>query len=224
MRSAIGKLPGTKSVGGLGLLEIGVLYQIFHKAERRSHRDALRPRVRAAVEASLEDTLGAEDTVLVMVDPTELPRSWASIDIFAESIGEAEYRVTPAGDGHAATAATLRAEDARGLRDAASALREQARITLGDRHLDAKLFPHLHPHGTGSLRSEESSGGMHQYAKNRLISLDARFRSGSCGFGRRLRRQVGCLAKGGRCPLGTRGAWGGELEHSDQRPDGPSAL
>ena len=49
-------------------------------------------------------------------------------------------------------------------------------MTLGDAHLDAKLFPHVHPFGTGSLRSEEGAGGMQQYAKSRLLSLEHTFR------------------------------------------------
>ena len=42
-------------------------------------------------------------------------------------------------------------------------------------HLDAKLFPALHPYGTGSLRAEESSGGMQRYACNRLLLLEHSF-------------------------------------------------
>ena len=33
------------------------------------------------------------------------------------------------------------------MKAAVDGLKESARITLGDLHLDAKLFPHLHPHG-----------------------------------------------------------------------------
>ena len=51
-----------------------------------------------------------------------------------------------------------------------------ARVTFGDPHLDAKLFVYLLPHGTGSCRAEEGAGGLQQYAKSCLLSLDHGFR------------------------------------------------
>jgi len=53
------------------------------------------PRVDDALEMSLEETLGAEEAVLVIVDPADLPKSWGSIDLLAEGIGDAAYRVSP---------------------------------------------------------------------------------------------------------------------------------
>ena len=136
-------------------------------------------RVSNVVESTLQETLGSEDTVLVVIDPAELPRSWASVDVFGEAIGEAEYRISavPADSGASETASVaLSSTDAQALQSTAKALRSQAKVTLGDPHLDAKLFPHLHPYGTGSLRSEEGAGGIQQYAKSRLLSLDHAFR------------------------------------------------
>ena len=49
-------------------------------------------------------------------------------------------------------------------------------MTLGDPHLDAKLFVYLLPHGTGSCRAEEGAGGLMQYTKSCLLSLDPSFR------------------------------------------------
>ncbi len=136
-------------------------------------------RVESAVEATLDDTLGSESAVLVIVDPAELPRSWASVDALAEGIGEAEYRVSldgPESGSPDETATTLPESEARSLQSSARSLRSMAKVTLGDRHLDAKLFPHLHQAGSGSLRAEEGSGGMQQYAKNRLLLLEHSFR------------------------------------------------
>ena len=42
---------------------------------------------------------------------------------------------------------------------------------------DAKLWPHLHPYGTGSLYSELGSGGMYRLVHNRLLLIQSGFRS-----------------------------------------------
>jgi len=90
------------------------------------------------------------------VDPSELPRAWTTVDVLAEQIGEAEYRVAPdQGPSPMNPASTvLPSSWERGMQAASAELRSGARVTLGDKHLDAKLFPHLHPYGSGSLRSE----------------------------------------------------------------------
>ena len=62
------------------------------------------------------------------------------------------------------------------VQQAAHALRGRAEVTLGDFHLDAKLFPDKHPYGSGSLRAEEGSGKLQRYAKNRVLLLESGFR------------------------------------------------
>ena len=59
------------------------------------------PRAVAAAEESLQlkATIGAEEAVLVLVDLAELPRTWASLDLLSEKIGEGTYRAEPQGDG-----------------------------------------------------------------------------------------------------------------------------
>ena len=39
----------------------------------------------------------------------------------------------------------------------AADLQEAARVTLGDVHLDAKLYPQWHPYGSGSLRATDDN-------------------------------------------------------------------
>ena len=41
---------------------------------------------------------------------------------------------------------------------------------------DAKLWVHMHPHGTGSLFSEPGSGGLYRLARNRLLLIQKCFR------------------------------------------------
>ena len=42
---------------------------------------------------------------------------------------------------------------------------------------DAKLWPHLHPYGSGSLYSERGSGGMYRLVQNRLLLVQSGFRT-----------------------------------------------
>ena len=48
------------------------------------------PRAAAAVSEAtqLEDTIGSDDAVLVVMDPSEVPCTWASLDLLSERIGE----------------------------------------------------------------------------------------------------------------------------------------
>ena len=151
------------------------------RMQRNRHNDD-------AVATTLGETLGAEAAVLIIIDPGELPQSWASIEALAGIIGEEEYRLEvdvkeaaplSAGspdDAYAASAPILSATKSSLIQRAAAELRQKSMVTLGDCHLDAKLLPHLHPYGSGSLRAEEGSGGMQRYAKNRLCSLEDAFR------------------------------------------------
>jgi hypothetical protein len=42
---------------------------------------------------------------------------------------------------------------------------------------DAKLWPHLHQYGSGSLYSEPGSGGMYRFVQNRLLLVQSGFRA-----------------------------------------------
>ena len=58
---------------------------------------------------TLGDTLGEDPDVLVVVDPGELPRSYATVDILREQVGSASYRVVPTGAAGDSQASTSRA-------------------------------------------------------------------------------------------------------------------
>ena len=137
-------------------------------------------RLNDVVETTLGETIGSESAVLVMVDPAEMPRNWKSVELLAEKIGEEEYRVI-AEERHAdgtvdADQVLLSATDAVSLQTSAARLGRVAKVTLGDMHLDAKLFPDKHPYGSGSLRSLEGSCKMQTFAKNRSLLLESVFR------------------------------------------------
>ena len=89
--------------------------------------------------------------MFVVVGPSELPRTWASLELLSEKIGEGTYRAEPQGEG---AGSALEHGWGAEMSEAASALRRAAKISLGDIHLDAKLYTHVHPHGTGFLRAE----------------------------------------------------------------------
>ena len=55
-------------------------------------------------------------------------------------------------------------------------LKEATMLKPYDNDIDAKHWPVAHPYGTGSLRSEENSGGIMRYSRNRLNSLQSWFR------------------------------------------------
>jgi hypothetical protein len=155
-----------------------------------------------AVAKTVEGMLGDEEEGLVIVDPAEMPPNWKGIAELA-AIGTAAPRLgpdppapgaappdtttpavpttqaaarspppgpqeAPADERETATRAELAA--------AARNVQELSNVTLGDPHLDAKLFPHLYPYGSGSHRSETASVGLGKYLKALLRSVDDRFR------------------------------------------------
>ena len=112
------------------------------RMQRNRHNDD-------AVATTLGETLGAEAAVLVIIDPGELPQSWASIEALAGIIGEEEYRlevdtpkavssVAESHDAVAAGATILSATESSIIQKAAAELRQKSMVTLGDCHLDAK--------------------------------------------------------------------------------------
>lgn len=127
-----------------------------------------RRRGKAAVEHALNETLGDEEAALVIIDPKEAPSSWAEVAAAAE-IGECRFRPTEGQEARDEDQAIVTAK-------AAEDVENVSYVTFGDPHLDAKVQPNLHVHGTGSLRGEEGAGALQQYLKSRLCALDRGFR------------------------------------------------
>ena len=125
------------------------------------------------LEQVIGDTLQDEDAVLVVLDPGEFPKSWAVVNSLADVVGLASYRVESAGGSEAQP---VDAELRDGVQEAASNVTQQAYVKLNDPHLDAKVFPHLHPWGSGSLYSQDGSGGLLHLARSRLLSIESGFR------------------------------------------------
>ena len=71
----------------------------------------------------------------------------------------------------------------RDIQAGAQHLREETYVRFSEPHMDAKLWPVVHPYGTGSLLSETGSGLPHKHAKNRLLLIQSWFRkSAMWGF------------------------------------------
>ena len=50
------------------------------------------------------------------------------------------------------------------------------KVRLNDPDVDAKLFPHLLPHGTGSVYASYGDGGIITHVRQRLLDADPAFR------------------------------------------------
>ena len=62
------------------------------------------------------------------------------------------------------------------LRKGAQRLREDTIVKSTDPHYDAKLFPHVHPYGTGSLFCEIGTGALQKHCRSRALALESWFR------------------------------------------------
>ena len=156
---------------------MGKFRRSFRLVENTQVRVQRTARLSAAVSDTMElqDTIGDEEAVLVVVDPQELPRTWASVDLLGEQIGEGTYRAMPA-DVAPDQSVTMGEDWGVQLKASVANLQQTASIKLGEVHLDAKLFPHLRPRGSGSLRAEDDKVSMQEYGQHRLMSLQHDFR------------------------------------------------
>jgi len=55
-------------------------------------------------------------------------------------------------------------------------LREESYVRVSEPHYDAKVWPVVHPYGTGSMLAEPGAGSAHKHAKNRLVLIQSWFR------------------------------------------------
>ena len=77
----------------------------------------------------------------------------------------------------------LNAQWCKDIQKGASHLLEETWVKASEAHYDAKVFPHVHPYGTGSVYSEPGAGGIQHHARNRLTNIQSWFRrSSTWGF------------------------------------------
>ena len=151
----------------------------------------LRARIRQtkrgdAKEGFLSDTLGDESHGFVVVDSSGAPMKYSMLksmrDICAKQWSRLEVDVPgPRGKGWRRTNSYLdtREMDESWRRDmdvGCEHVMEESFVHGHDVHLDAKIWPAVHPYGSGSVFSELASGGLVNHCQNRLLLLQSWFR------------------------------------------------
>ena len=113
------------------------------------------------------------DALTVMEDIVATQTSRLEIDVPGEG-GRGGSRTESSIDvGNDATLDEQWREDiSRGARH----LREESYVRVSEPHYDAKVWPVVHPYGTGSMLAEPGAGSAHRHAKNRLVLIQSWFR------------------------------------------------
>jgi hypothetical protein len=109
----------------------------------------------------MEEVVATQACRIELDIPTEDGRGWRRTDSWADTQD----------DGHALDEAWRH-----DMSTGAAHLLEETWVPANDPHYDAKVFPHMHPYGTGSLLAEFGSGGVQRHARNRLTMIQAWFR------------------------------------------------
>ena len=139
---------------------------------------------------SLGDTLGDEPTALVQVDFQGHPIRYDELGVYEEVIAESraecrlDLQVQTEGRAGWRDVGSLRLPPGQhpwrtDLQRGARQLCEDTNVKASDAHYDAKLFPHVHPYGTGSLLSEFGSGAVQKHCRARALALQSWFRQSS---------------------------------------------
>ena len=126
---------------------------------------------------------------MVFLDPAGMPLKYDQFQILKDIVGTAACRIHvdragktfgswhPTGFSlNTADEATMDDKWRRDICAGADHVLKEAWVTARDPHFDAKLWPHLHPWGSGSLYSERGSGGIYRLVQNRLLIMQSGFR------------------------------------------------
>ena len=149
---------------------------------RLSKRETHTPHI-----STLHETLGEESQGMVFLDPTGIPIKYDMLQIYKDAIGTAACRISVDALYKNSwqktgliidTAKDLTLDDnwKRDISKGADHILQTSYVTASDPHLDAKLWPNMHPFGTGSLLAEVGAGGTHRLIKNRLLLIQSCFR------------------------------------------------
>ena len=133
---------------------------------------------------TLRDTLGDEAIGYVQVDFQGHPTGYNQLDACEAIVAththcRLELEVQEAGGRwQALSFANFKPNERTrsGISTGVRQLKDETFVRASDPHYDAKLFPHLHPFGTGSVSSELGSGSPQKLCRNRLVALESGFR------------------------------------------------
>ncbi len=145
---------------------------------------------RSVREETMEDTLGNEKIGLVEIDFQGHPILYNQLEVYSSIVAEhtqcrldVDYKQERGGWRRAGTVDTANFGDLderwrNDLQSGAQQL-QQRFVKAGEADYDAMLFPHVHPHGTGSLRGEANIGCPTSYTRNRAMAMQSFFRRSS---------------------------------------------
>ena len=138
---------------------------------------------------TLEQTLGEEGIGYVMVDPGGKPLQYDALSILSDAVAKQSCRldleVTHGAESvwrKSGQSIENRDEHAEvetwrhGVAQGSDSIAKETWVPANDPHYDAKMWPGVHPYGTGSLLSIEGSGGTQRHARNRLMLIQSWFR------------------------------------------------
>ena len=149
---------------------------------------------RDAPSASLGDTLGSDATGYVIVDAAGAPMKYDMLSVMQDMSArqwsrrlELDVPSGPRGKGWRSTRAyvdtgsdeVLDETWKREMESGCKHLLEESFVSSIDAHLDAKIWPTVHPYATGSVFSEIGSGGVLAHCQNRLMLIQSWFRKNS---------------------------------------------
>ena len=123
---------------------------------------------------------------MVVVDASGHPMKYDAMSVMESIVASQSCRLEvdepgPDGKGWRRTDAIIDAETLgdkwrQDIAAGAKHLLEETWVPANDPHYDAKCWPCVHPYGTGSLLSEQGSGGTQRHARNRLTLVQSWFR------------------------------------------------
>ena len=153
-----------------------------------------RARIRATTRISktledgtVGDTLGEEARGMVVIDYEGHPHKYDQMEIFKDIVAK-EINVLKIdapqkdGKGWKRTYSEISTQDDLGedwqkeMSQSSKYVLEESWIKANDPHYDAKCYPHMHPHGTGSVLSEQFSGSPKAHFHNRATAIQSLFR------------------------------------------------
>jgi len=172
----------------------GACGKLMEKFKSVIPEGCLRARIRATnresrepIEGELGETLGDEAIGMVIVDSSGHPMKYDALNVFSDVVATQRARIEvdvpgPGGRGWRRTGSQVDTQDdlddawRQELSDGTRHLQEETWVPANDPHYDARVFPCVHPHGTGSLLAEVGSGGTQRFSRNRLMLLESWFR------------------------------------------------
>ena len=135
------------------------------------------------------ETLGDEARGMVVVDFDGHPQKYDGLKILSDAVAKeinilrVDVPRVDGGRGWTRTHLEISTGDSAlgegWLKDISSGAKyiiEESWVKANDPHYDAKVWPALHPHGTGSVRCEMGAGSLQAHARNRALCLQSHFR------------------------------------------------